>query len=377
MTTDEAQEALKDQTRDELDALREEYEAKQKPQELRELSEALLDVSREVKTVVAPLLKFEFAQRLLYQLLKECRKDGRDFSAAIEDLLPALAKISNEVKADPSKGLTANDHFWRIAQPQEEKEPQVDQQTLCDLLNNAAIYLDRGRRKFKQHNYEGAYENFKIGADALAVKAEGHIQDGLTIKLLSNQALAALKTDRWAACVKCCDQILTKRNDFKAHYRRGLAMWKRGDIDEARASLKRVLDFENETYDFRLNDAKQLARKHLADIDKGVKKDKEFATQMAQHFGKLNVQPSSIPQEQTKGSLSLDAALKLQAAVLKQGPKQGATMQDRYEAAYLPHLPSVGFPPTRDGLRALEREMTIHMADPRVRANAHKLILLD
>ena len=71
MKTDEAQDALKMQYREEYDQLADEYEQKVKPQELRELAEALLDVSREIKHIVAPLLKYDFCQRILY--LRRCR----------------------------------------------------------------------------------------------------------------------------------------------------------------------------------------------------------------------------------------------------------------------------------------------------------------
>jgi hypothetical protein len=80
MKTDEAQDALKAQYvrffyfddkfwrryKEEYEQLADKYEKKVKPDELRELGEALLDVSRELKHVVAPVLKYEFAQRLLY-----------------------------------------------------------------------------------------------------------------------------------------------------------------------------------------------------------------------------------------------------------------------------------------------------------------------
>ena len=100
-----------------------EYENKVKPQELRELAEALLDCGREIKHIVAPLLKYDFCQRTLYNLLQDCTsgkdplgrpREKKNFPEylASHGVRFQMEKLAEEVRANPEYGKTVNDQWW-------------------------------------------------------------------------------------------------------------------------------------------------------------------------------------------------------------------------------------------------------------------------
>lgn len=317
MKTDEAQDALKMQYREEYDQLADDYEQKVKPQELRELAEALLDVSREIKHIVAPLLKYDFCQRILYNLLTECTRgtneDGsfrekRNFSEhlATHQVRFQLEKLAEEVRANPEYGKAVNDNWWAGVCSQMAEANKVDMfdhpkyidvHQLCSMMNQGGLCLDMGKTKWKEKNWALALERYTMGVDMLQnLRAKGaeneELLTGITCRLLRNQAACALKLELWGLAARACDKVLHfKPHDFKALYRRGVAIMKTGHFDDAEACFKKVTELVPESYEeaYVYAQAKKDAEKQLA----GIRRRRASANA----FGKTMVKKGFLERE--------------------------------------------------------------------------------
>mmetsp|Transcript_23402 Transcript_23402/g.70395 ORF Transcript_23402/g.70395 Transcript_23402/m.70395 type:complete len:642 (-) Transcript_23402:1213-3138(-) len=284
--TDEAQDAMKQQYRDEFDQAADEYENKVKPQELRDLAEALLDCSREIKHIVAPLLKYDFCQRTLYNILQDCTS-GKDASGAprekknFSDYLMThgvryqMEKLAEDVRANPAYGKTVNDEWWAsVCQKMADDNKRdmfdhpryIDVQGLCSMMNQGGLCLDMGMAKWKEKNYELALERYTLGVDMLQnLRARGRENEellaGVTCRLLKNQAACALKLELWGLAARACDKVLHfKPRDVKALYRKGVAGARLGRVDGAVVDLQKALKLEPANRDAK----RELAR--LTDI---------------------------------------------------------------------------------------------------------------
>ena len=294
MKTDEAQDALKMQYREEYDELADEYESKVKPQELRELAEALLDCSREIKHIVAPLLKYDFCQRILYNILQDCTRgtneDGsfrekRNFSEHLmtHHVRYQMEKLAEEVRANPTYGKAVNDQWWagicsKMAEDNKrdmfDHPRYIDVHGLCSMMNQGGLCLDMGKTKWKERNYELALDRYTMGVDMLQnLRCRGaeneELLSGVTCRLLRNQAACALKLELWGLCTRACDKVLHfKPRDFKALYRKGVAATKTGDFDGAESCFKKVTELVPDSYEeaYVYAQAKKDAAKQLAGI---------------------------------------------------------------------------------------------------------------
>ena len=82
-------------------------------EELKQLGEALLDISREMKQVIAPILKYEFVQRILYAILVDCDAHGASFAEHVAkwETRLRLERLSEECRADPRYGEAIEDRW--------------------------------------------------------------------------------------------------------------------------------------------------------------------------------------------------------------------------------------------------------------------------
>ena len=282
MKTDEAQEALKQQYRDEYDELNAEYEETVKPEELKQLGEALLDISREMKQVIAPILKYEFVQRILYAILVDCDAHGASFAEHVAkwETRLRLERLSEECRADPRYGEAIEDRWSKEValkmheenrKEQTEKVVTCDVQQLCALMNQGGLCCDMGLAKWREKNYELALERYTTGVGMLDHKrARGRenveLLTGMQCRLFRNQAAAALKLELYAMCVAACDKCLALApRDVKALYRKGVALLRRGDFEAAERCFRRVGELEPASHDeaLVLNAAKRDARAQL------------------------------------------------------------------------------------------------------------------
>lgn len=404
MKTDEAQDALASHARDELNYYRDEYEKKQKPLELRELADALLDCSENAKKVVAPLLKYEFAQKMLYQTLLDCT--DRDFATQLESLLPRLEKLSSEVRNDPTRGHEINEQFWRrMSDEVPDKEPPRD---LLEAMNQAQMYSEMGRKKFDEKNYAVALERYSSGVD-IVPSSEDELCTELRLRLLNNQAVCALKTDRWSLCVKACDAVLRENpRHLKALYRKGSALMRKGDFEQSQKTLAQLFeDFEVKSHEDAesLAEARDMARKLLAKMRSSEKNDLDFKKQMAKGMRKVDMTPTTTTQKpvvdeglkrrveariaEERGrflrddkiarGLSLAQVVFIQRQVILTYETEEMKSADRStddrklalaKAAYAPALKPFGF--SVDGYHAFQRTLVARLDNEQVRSLAKK-----
>ena len=418
MMTDEAQEALKAQREEEVEEAIEEYEAVRKPKEMEELAAALLECSVEVKELVAPLLKHDFAQRILYDALRECRKIGRDFSGYVSgsaELRPYLEKCSEEVRADPARGLALNESWWasvrQAARQDFEKNkvvpPELTGDETINAMNSASMLLTLGRKKIIEKRFVKALEYFSQGTSALKNvflrRPDDESVSDLYAKLLSNKAMAALKLDKYTLCIEACDTIigvvpLPEKDDVilpKALYRRGIAHKKKGNLQEAHNSFKAAIDYLPQQDDqqpettLMLRDLqKQIQKLHYTKL-----KAKNFDnTMIARWKSNDNTQkspPVVVSSSRKKTEINpleqnVDAVLAFQERQLKvfQAARAPTLQTDtvynsfrrNLRSAQIALLPAFGLPATVQGLDAADRAIGLWLHDARVRANANKML---
>lgn len=423
LKTDEAQEAIKETTHEEFDELRDRYERTQKPQELRELAEALMDSSRDVKKVVAPLLKYEFAQRMLYHILCECKRGGRDFSEHLSGrgILSQLEKLADEIRADPARGHAINDEWWRLMSSTVDAPVAraTDVKMIAEAMNQAQMYCEMGNTKFEQGDVQTALDRYTMGVDTVCAIAEDDdpLVKQLRIRLLSNQAACALKTDRWKLCVEASDKVLADRSDdLKALYRKGTALFKRGDLDAATECLRSVLRFDAstvKTYEEAesVAEARAAASRQLRRLQARRRSNNSFKANMAKRAfvtKGLGTRPDSSPpsggqramdpnlkvqverrlreqrlrqqEDDVIGrSLSVCQILDIQRRIIRTYENADFLSVPRIEHADLrriadnarqPILDSFGFSP--QGHHALQRAIAAHLDVPQVKANADR-----
>ena len=351
MKTDEAQDALKMQYREEYDELADEYESKVKPQELRELAEALLDCSREIKHIVAPLLKYDFCQRILYNILQDCTRgtneDGsfrekRNFSDHLmtHHVRFQMEKLAEEVRANPNYGKAVNDQWWAgVCQKMADDNKRdmfdhpryIDVQGLCSMMNQGGLCLDMGKTKWKEKNYELALDRYTMGVDMVQnLRARGaeneELLTGITCRLLRNQAACALKLELWGLANRACDKVLHFRpHDFKALYRKGLAASKTGDFDVAENCFKKVTELVPDSYEeaYVYAQAKKDAERQLAGIRR--------RTQASNAFGRTMVKRGFLERE---GLFSDDRHKELEAAPMDEGLRHHIAERLREQKKY-------------------------------------------
>lgn len=179
MRTDEAQDALKG---DYEEAHRESMrfvEEVVKPEQRRELGEALLSISPDLQRTIAPMLKYEFVQRILYSIFDESRKKCCDFSDKLRspELLTYLVKLKEEIKANPGSAKSKEDQWWySVSLQQLEKDKnskekfntsRMDTHQLMELMNFCSSIKVMGNTKFQQKKYQKALDKYTQGAEAL------------------------------------------------------------------------------------------------------------------------------------------------------------------------------------------------------------------
>jgi len=425
MLTDEAQEAVKAQREEDLEEAIEHYEEREKPKEAAELAKALLGASEAVKKMVAPLLKYDFAQRSLYEAWRRCDKEGRDFSNYVEgnaELRTFLEYAADEVRADPARGVALNDEWWAQMRRASEldvekalklKRKNMDESKTDDTvnwMNAASMSLALGRKKFQEKRYAKALEHFSSGVDTMKrVNYESDLVVDQFVKLLSNQALASLRLEKWTLCVEACDRILELRNDPKACYRRGVAFLRKGNLADATDSFdaaKMLLEQQQrvgpeEDDEGHGEDADHLARevalrdvhKRLREVQAAAKKARSFDRNMLARatkqrppdskpvFARAASSRSSSASKNDDAPLfaNVDAALAFQALQLRifqaaRPEKQPHLFRRHLRSAQIALLPRFAFPATPAGLDAADRALALHMDDDRVRANAHAIV---
>ncbi|KAJ1450215.1 hypothetical protein M885DRAFT_595730 [Pelagophyceae sp. CCMP2097] len=281
------------------------YEREVKPEELRDLAAALLDVSKELKHMVAPLLKRHSCVPRLAErpVLQECVSSGDVFSDALKahGLRTTLERLGDEVRADPTAGPRLNAQWWAVLQERLQDDnvkraefghtQDVDVRELCELMNQASLCLDMGRTKFGEGNWQLALDRYTAGVEMLQHarfhEAGGNAQmlEGATCRLLRNQAACALKLGKWGLCAKACDAVLHFRpKDGKALYRKGVAEAKRGNTEIARDCFERVFALVPESHDdaFATSAAAQQARRQLSMLKRKESDANAFSKAMLQ-----------------------------------------------------------------------------------------------
>lgn len=242
-----------------------------------ELKEALLLCSEEVKRLVAPIVKFQMVHRILHNLLKDCRANGSDFNAELlkpdSSIAKQLRALHKEWEADPENVKAIQDkwadicleakqditqdshikkeHTWRdipkdeLAErlskgeimPRDEWIPgiskgkrKLDIQSLKQHLTLGEQMRRDGRESFEKGDYEMAFTRFTQGVQLLnwvegSNSDDNRLVEEMYVTHLRNQALAAIKCEKYHEALKACNTIIQDidEHDCKARYRRGKA----------------------------------------------------------------------------------------------------------------------------------------------------------
>eukprot|EP00922_Rhytidocystis_sp_ex-Travisia-forbesii_P004895 GHVS01007165.1.p1 GENE.GHVS01007165.1~~GHVS01007165.1.p1 ORF type:complete len:537 (-),score=97.02 GHVS01007165.1:187-1797(-) len=246
-------------------------------QESVELKTALLQCSVEVKHMVRPIVRYPMVHRILHNLLKECKANGSDFNAELSrpdrTVALQLKSLHNEWKSDPDNVKALQDKWTDICLEAKQKITQdshvkkehtwrdIPQEELAERLSKGEIMprdewipgVSKGKRKldanslkqhltlgeqmrrdgvesYKKEDYEMAFTRFTQGVQLLnwvegSNSDDNRMAEEMFVAHLRNQALAAIKCEKYHEALKACNTIIQDidEHDCKAHYRRGKA----------------------------------------------------------------------------------------------------------------------------------------------------------
>eukprot|EP00922_Rhytidocystis_sp_ex-Travisia-forbesii_P004893 GHVS01007163.1.p1 GENE.GHVS01007163.1~~GHVS01007163.1.p1 ORF type:complete len:529 (-),score=100.44 GHVS01007163.1:214-1800(-) len=257
-------------------------------EESAELKSALLQCSVEVKHLVRPIVRYQMVHRILHNLLKECKANGNDFNYELSrpdsTIARQLKALHNEWKSDPENVKALQEKWTDICLEAKQKITQdshvkkehtwkdIPSEELAERLSKGEIMprdewipgVSEGKRKLdanslKQHltlgeqmrrdglecyqkeDYEMAFTRFTQGVQLLnwvdgTNSDDSRMVEEMFVAHLRNQALAAIKCEKYHEALKACNTIIQDidEHDGKAHYRRGKAYGLLGMIKYAK-----------------------------------------------------------------------------------------------------------------------------------------------
>ncbi|GMI23132.1 hypothetical protein TeGR_g4260 [Tetraparma gracilis] len=143
----------------------------------------------------------------------------------------------------------------------DEVEPVVDAEKAEAALLKAVGLKDAGNDFLKAGNLEQAVRSYRRGTAALRGMNEGNTGDeqtkALLISLSNNMAMVMGKQGKWLEAIKVSKEALkVDATNLKALFRTAVGQRETGNLDEAKATLRKALDKHPDSRECKLELAK-------------------------------------------------------------------------------------------------------------------------
>ena len=185
-----------------------------------------------------------------------------------------------ELPSEEKKQIDANDYSrFKDVDDTDSDEPadsdkETPEYTISERIKRANGFKEAGNGAFKRNSFADALGVYDCGIKMLEPVSEKNPPDDMTedesklvksllASLYGNKAMVLIKQEDWAEAIRCSSQVLKIEPDnVKALYRRAVAGFKLGQLDQSKSDFTRTLE---------LDPSNVAAKKELIEVTKALK----------------------------------------------------------------------------------------------------------